>query len=354
MTWTFILLIIAILIFINALYVAAEFSAVSSKHPRLKTLAEAGSHPAAALLAITEDPRKLDTYVATCQVGITLSSLVLGFYGQGQVYDALQPLLQQLDPPYAIALSSASAVVILIVLSVLQALLGELVPKNIGLQFPERLGMLTILPMTWSMQLFKPLIWLFNGSGTLIMRLLRLDTVSEHSHVHDPEEIAMLVSESGAGGRLDLQEELLLKNTLQLRDLNVSDMMVPREKILAVPQHLTLQEMLRVVAGSPHSRLPLYNESIDNIVGMVHLRDLLCSNGSKNITRNITRPVPFLQRDNLAVDALATMRRQNAQIAIVKDESGRTIGLVTIEDILESIFGDLQDEFDVRVSRPQK
>jgi CBS domain containing-hemolysin-like protein len=354
MAWFLVFSIITILILLTALYVAAEFSAVSARRPRLVQMAAEGNRLARSLLPIVRDPGRLDTYIAACQVGITLSSLVLGFYGQAQLTPAIAPLLSNfgnLSEPLAVSIATSG---VLILLTALQMILGELVPKSIGIQYPERLALLTAIPMQWSIALFKPLIWLFNGSGQLILRLSGIAVRSEHTHLHDPEEIIMLFEESGAGGLLDQEERRLLKNSLQLRELAVRQVMIPRNRMLAAPADQPSEALLALLADSPFSRLPVYDGSVDNIIGMLHLKDLLClrlQTGQQDV-RDAMRPVLFVPETMPVDQVFAQLQRQRYHVAVVLDEYGGTAGLVTLEDLIEEIFGDLKDEFDVEATPP--
>ena len=339
---------VVVLIAFNALYVAAEFSTVSASRPRLAQLAEDGNNTAETLLTIIEDPHKLDAYVATCQVGITISSLVLGFYGQAQIAPLIAPLFVSLGNFSEVAALSTSITIILIFFSALQILFGELIPKNIGIQYPERMAILTEKPLLWSSQVFRPLIWLFNGSGQLIMRLFGLNKISEHAHLHRPEEILMLVEESGAGGLLDREEERLLKNILDINEVMVRQVMIPRTRMIAAPDNLPFDAIFKLIAESPFSRIPIYKDSIDNITGFVHLRDLLChvQSDKKPKIADLMNPVPFFTETMAVKSAFSLLQRRRFHIAIVLDEFGGTSGLITLEDLIEEIFGDLQDEFD--------
>jgi CBS domain containing-hemolysin-like protein len=348
MFWIITLLIIILLIAANAVFVAAEFSTISSRPARLSQMADQGNKVANAILDIVEDPKKLDAYVATCQVGITISSLVLGFYGQARLSAVVASLLVNLGSVSKLAADSISATLILIILSIFQILLGELVPKNIGIQYPERLATMTSAIMKWSGILFKPLNWLFNGSGVLLMRLLRIEPGTEHAHIHSLEEIAMLVDESGSGGVIKSEEHRLLKNTLEMRKAEVKQVMIPRTRMLSAPESTSHQQLLTLVADSPYSRVPIYKDTIDNIIGVIHLRELLCftySAGEKKI-EEIIHPVTFVPEKMLVKDVLSTLQQKHTQLAVVLDEFGGTAGMVTLEDLLEEIFGDLQDEFD--------
>ncbi len=343
-------LILLILILLNSLYVAAEFSAVSARKARLTQMAENGGTLAGWILDIVDDPVKLDAYVATCQLGITATSLMVGFYGQPRLTDMVYPLVAEWGNFSLVAAQSISATTMLLFLTALQVLIGELVPKNIGLQYPERLALTTSAPMRWSMIAFKPLIWFFNGSGQLIMRLFGREIIAEHAHIHSPDEIVMLVDESGKGGLLRKEERRLLKNTLQMRNSKVREVMIPRPHMLTSPANHSRGELLAALVASPYSRLPVFRGNIDNIVGVVHLKDLLCLGGdSQASVETIIKPVPFVPETTPIKTVFSLLQRRHLQVAIVLDEFGGTAGMVTLEDLIEEIFGELQDEFDTYI-----
>jgi putative hemolysin len=234
------ILVLLILIGLNALYVLAEFSTVSSRRARLTQLSNEGNSFAHAILTIVENPVKLDAYVATSQVGITVSSLILGFYGQARLSPYLIPLFEKWGDFSEAAAISVSATIVLIFLTVLQVLFGELIPKNLGIQEPERFSLLTARPLQWSGWIFKPLIMLFNGSGILLMKLLKIDPSSEHGHIHSPEELSILIEESGEGGSISEDEYKLLANTMRMREEMVKKVMIPRAQMLSAPDSLTV------------------------------------------------------------------------------------------------------------------
>ena len=356
MIWVFVFFTIAILILINSFFVAAEFSSVSSRRPRLAQMAEEGNRAAHALLAVVKDPLRLDRYIAACQLGITASSLILGYYGQSQLAPFLEPLLSNYGRISDAAAASITTTGILIILTTLQVIFGELVPKSIGIQYPERLGLVTAIPMRWLVILFRPLIWLFNGSGHFVLRLLGKGIETEHIHLHQPQELMILFEESTAGGLLDSEERKLLSNSLQLRQLAVRQVMIPRNRMLAAEASQTCDELLALLADSPYSRLPLFEESVDNIVGIVHLKDLLClrlQTGEYD-AREAMRPVLFVPANMPVDEVFAQLQRKRYHVAIVLDEYGGTEGMVTLEDLIEEIFGEIQDEFDIDVIPPIK
>jgi CBS domain containing-hemolysin-like protein len=354
MYWLIAVLVISFLILLTALYVAAEFSAVSARRPRLVQMAAEGNALARQVLPIIRDPSRLDAYIAACQVGITISSLLLGFYGQAQLTPVIAPLLTGLgrfSEPTARTLATTG---MLVLLTALQMVLGELVPKAVGIQYPERLALATYIPMRWSMILFRPLIWFFNGSGRLILRVLGKSSESRHFHIHAPQEILMLVEESSAGGQLDREERRLLENSLQLRELAVRQVMVPRNRMLASPVDTPCDKLLSLLADSQYSRLPLYDGSIDNIIGIAHLKDLVCLRqlpGQPQM-REVMRDVLFVPETMAADEVFGEMQKGHFHVAIVLDEYGGTAGLVTLEDLIEELFGELKDEFDPEALPP--
>jgi putative hemolysin len=350
MTWIIALLIIFFLISINAFYVAAEFSTVSARRSKLVQIAAEGNALARVLVPIVRDRRLLDTYVATCQIGITVSSLLLGFFGQSRLTPYVASLISSSDLLTSGAVLSITAVGVLLFLTTIQVILGELVPKSIGIQYPEQLALATILPMRWSTFLFKPLIWILNGSGRLILRMIGFSKEMEdaHTHIHTPREIMMLFEESSAGGQLDVEERRLLKNSLELREIPVRQVMIPRTRMLSASMDQTCEELLRLLADSPFSRLPLFEGTVDNVIGMVHLKDLLCLQLKEGVqdVRQAMRPVLFVPESTLAGSVFALLQNKRYHVAIVLDEYGGTSGFVTLEDLIEEIFGELQDEFD--------
>lgn len=348
MAWPVIFITLVTLIIINAFYVAAEFSTVSARRSKLTQLASEGNLLAGFLFSIVSDPQKLDTYIASCQIGITASSLIVGFYGQAQLTPVFAPLLTKYTYISLGAAQTITAAGILIFLTGLQVLFGELVPKSIAIQYPERLAMYTALPMRWSIVIFKPLIWLFNGSGQLILRIAGASAIHEPVHVHEPYEIMMLFEESSAGGLLDNVERSLLINSLQMRQLSVRQVMIPRNRMLSASVDLDSDELLSLLADSPYSRMPLYEGSIEHIVGIIHLKDLLClkiQTGQHGV-REAMRPVLFVPETMPVDKVFSELQNKRYHVATVLDEFGGTSGIVTLEDLIEEIFGELQDEFD--------
>ena len=342
LAWT----IIVLLILLTALYVAAEFAAVGVRRSRLRRLAEDGNALAARLLPVVEDPAELDRYIAVSQIGITLSSLILGAYGQATLAPVLAPVLEAygaLDP--AAALSSAG-ILVLLVLTALAVILGELVPKSIALQDPTRTALMTVLPMRWSQWLFSWSIAFLNGSGILILRLLRVPPTG-HRHVHSPEEIELLIAESRDGGLLEPEEQVRLHRALRLGLRTAGQLMVPRERLASVDASTPFADVLRIVAASPYSRLPAYEGSPEQLVGVLHTKDIVTAfiGHSPLDTSSLMRPIVRVRTDMPADRLLAYLREQRTHQAFVVGPAGEVQGLVTLEDVVAELLGGVADEF---------
>jgi CBS domain containing-hemolysin-like protein len=341
------LLVISALIVVNALYVAAEFAAVSVRRSRLQALAESGNRLARWLVPIVSTPGTLDRYVAICQIGITLSSLVLGAYAQATLAGRLAPLFAGWGGLQDPAAQSVSAVVVLLALTVLQVLFAELIPKSLALQYPTPVALYTVVPMALSDAIFRPFIAFLNGSGLALLRLLGAPPQG-HRHIHSPEEIELLIAESRDGGLLEPDEHRRLQRALRLNLRQARQLMVPRRQISAIDATTPLPEAITIVSRSPYSRLPVYRDSIDNIVGMVHTKDLVrwfVSNGATGPLERLARPIVTVHESVSADRVLRQLRERRSHQALVVDEFGGTAGLVTLEDVLSELLGDVGDEF---------
>lgn len=342
--------VVALMIGLNALYVAGEFAAVSARKSRIIQSANEGNRLAKMMLPVLEDHHRLDNYIAASQVGITLSSIILGIYGQRQIAPMLDPLL--LNLPFIdseIAAAGLSSLIVLIVLTALQVVLGELVPKSLAIQYPEQVALSTVLPMRWSADfLLRPLIVLLNGSGTILLRLLGSTHEAGHKHVHSPEEIMLLIEQSHEGGVLDENEKVLLDNALRMGELTVGDIVIPRTRMVAASIQTSLYDLVKLAAASDYTRIPIYENDIDHILGFVHLKDLfrLYHNKQPADIKSIIRKATFVPETTSVNEAWNVMNKERSYLAFVFDEYGGTIGMITREDLIEEIFGEVQDEFD--------
>jgi CBS domain containing-hemolysin-like protein len=341
-----VVLMISLLILANALYVAAEFGAVSVRRSKIQQLAEEGHRLAKRMLPIVEDPEELDRYIAASQIGITLSSLILGAYGQAQLAPILVPLFEGLGGMQTPAAHSTSAAILLITLTVAQMILGELVPKSVALQFPNQTTFFTALPMGWSLRVFRPFIWLLNGSGLAILRLFGVS----HSvrHVHSPEEIRLLIHESTEGGMLAPEERRQLNRALELGARKAGDVMVPADRIISIDVDASVDELFRLAISSPYTRMPVRKGTIDTVVGIIHTKDItqrLMTGKTISAVKEVMRPALSVNENVRADRLLALLREHHLQQAIVTGKGGAVVGLVSLEDVLAHVFGQLPDEF---------
>jgi len=340
-------LVVAALILVNAVYVAAEFAAVSVRRSRVQQLADEGDLLASWLLPLIKDPASLDRYIAACQIGITLSSLVLGAYAQATIAVWLTPWFASFGGLTQVAAQSTSAAVVLLVLTFGQVIFGELVPKSLALQYPTQTALYTLIPMLPSLWAYRPFIKWLNGTGMVFLRAVGAPTHS-HRHIHSPAEIELLFAESRDGGLLEPDEHLRLRRALRLSLRQARQLMVPRRQISALDVDTPLDDVITIVAQSPYSRLPVYRGSIDNVVGMLHTKDLVRSlvadEGSATLA-SIIRPIASVHESVTVDKVLRHLRERRTHQALVVDESGGTSGLITLEDVLSELFGDVSDEF---------
>jgi CBS domain containing-hemolysin-like protein len=339
--------VITLLILLNALYVAAEFAAVGARRSRLRRLAEDGHPLAARILPVVEDARKLDRYIAVSQIGITLSSLVLGAYGQAVIAPRVAPLMVWTIDIELVAAQSASAVVVLVALTMLQMIVGELMPKSVALQDPTRAALWTVLPMQWSLRIFAWSIVVLNGSALLLLRLLRVPSTG-HRHVHSPEEIELLIAESRDGGLLEPQEQVRLHRALRLGLRTAKQLMVPRERLAAIEASTSVDEVSRLVASSPYSRLPVYRGTLDAILGILHTKDVVMDyvrGGRRESIMPLLRQIVRVRESMPADRLLAFLRERRSHQAIVIDDRDQVVGLITLEDVVAELLGGVADEF---------
>lgn len=340
--------VVILLTAVMALYVAAEFAAVSSRRTRVEELADGGNRLAVSLLPILKDPIQLDRYIAACQIGITLSSLIVGFYGQAQLTPVIAPWLSGTFGVPEPAAAPITSVVILVLLTALQVVFGELLPKSVAVRYPERVALSTMLPMRWSLVMLRPLIAVLNGSALILMRRLGLHHAGEHSHVHSPEELEFLFRESARGGYIDAGEREMLENVLHIRTRTARQIMVPRTRMVTASATATPRQLLPELVASPHTRFPVIGETSDEILGMVHLRELFsfAQEHPEGDLMGMIKPLPLLPESISVSELWAELRQQRVHMAVLFDEYGGVAGLVTLEDVIEEVVGELQDEFD--------
>ncbi len=342
------LLAVAALVFANAFFVAAEFALVSVRRSRMEELAAQGVRLAKVVQRATSD---LDRYIAGTQLGITVASLGLGWIGETTLAHLLEPWLQWLPKAWkSVTAHSIAVTVAFIAITFLHVVLGELVPKSLALQNPDRTALWVAKPMEIAVWLMRPFIAALNGCGNLVLRLLRLQTASGHHLIHSVEELKILIEASHEGGVLDEVERDMLRRVFRFSELVAREVMVHRVDIEGVEINTSYEELMRFISQTNHMRLPVYEGNIDNIIGVLHVRDLLQGRHREGQPFDLRRLLrkPLIVAETVSIEKLLEQfRREKTQMAIVVDEYGGTAGIVTLEDVIEEIVGEVQDEFDV-------
>jgi CBS domain containing-hemolysin-like protein len=347
-------IIIAILILINGLFVAAEFAIIGVRPTRIAQLAAAGNRAAGWVQGILDDRRKVDRYIATAQLGITLASLGLGMYAEPAIAHLIEGPLHDWFGLEGAIVHTISFILALALITYLHVVIGEMVPKSLALQNAEGTVLTLATPMSLTGKLFSIPVTLLNRIGLWTLKLLRIPPPGEDSRLYSTDELELLVSESYAEGLLEDHEQELVSNILDFAAERVEQVMMPRPMMVAIPVDIDEGELLALFSKTPYNRLPVYRDTIDDVIGVVHLKDLVRQQLSEQPfeLRGMLRPVPFVPETLPVKTLLSEFQRQRQQIAIVIDEHGGTLGLVTMEDLLEEVVGEVRDEFDVEEEEP--
>ncbi len=340
------LFLIAFLLFSNGFFVASEFAIVKVRKTRIEQLVNEGNYNAKIAMEALKD---LDKFIASVQLGVTISSIGLGWVGEGTLARIIEPAFSFIPGAgQAVAVHTISASIAFALITFFHVVLGELIPKSIALEYTEKTALWVAKPMQILTFFFNPFIWLLNGFGNLVLKILNIPHSHKGSLVHSTEELDMLVNESYDGGELNETEKDMLHNVFKFSDLTAKQVMIPRTDMVCIPIDMPLEELYKVAAENQYTRYPVYEEDIDHITGLVHVKDLYSLS-----VKDETCPISKIQRDILLVPETITMdnlvlefKKRKSQMAIVVDEFGGTSGLLTLEDVLEEIFGEVQDEFD--------
>jgi putative hemolysin len=338
MTISLELLALAGLILLNAFFVAAEYGLVTSRRTRIRELERAGNRRARAVLRITSDPPR---FIAAMQLGVTLTSLGIGAVGEPVLAHRFEPVL-----------ATALAVLLaLLIITFLHVVLGELVPKGLALGHPEATALAVSAPVRGFFTVFGPLIWLLQRSTELVLRALGQEPPGAEHAAHSEAELRMLLSSSADQGEIERGEQEMLYKVFDFADKEAVDVMVPRPEVVALSVDLEPDEALQAVLDSPFTRYPVYRESLDQIVGVLHVRDLIEAMHDRGLAavriEELVRPATMVPETKDLAALLTEFRRTNQHMAIVIDEYGEMEGIVTLEDLVEEIVGEIEDEFDL-------
>ncbi|MFZ1549463.1 MAG: hemolysin family protein [Microgenomates group bacterium] len=357
---------VLLLVFLNGFFVASEFALVAVRKTRIDVLVKKGNKPAK---LVQKSIAQLDTFISATQLGITLASLALGWIGEPAIARFIEPALHNILPQGAAVITSHSVafVIAFTIITFLHIVLGELAPKTIALKKAETTSLFIIAPLTLFATVFKPFIWVLNEVGNLVLRLVGFSAPSGRQLVHSEEEIKIILAQSVAEGALEKNEVEMVYSVLKLGDTPVSKVMIPKSKIIAFEKKITIAKILKTTQSFQHSRFPIYENTMDNIVGFVHIKDIyahlisdkkgastkeihdvfLKAQGERTLAQiKIIRSIPRVKEVDRIDDVLVLLRAKRVHIAVVVGEDGATSGLVALEDIVEKLVGEIKDEFD--------
>jgi putative hemolysin len=347
------IVVVFLLVLANGFFVASEFSLVGVRKSRIETLAKAGNKSAKRVQQVL--PIR-NAYISATQLGITLASLALGWIGEDTVAHMLEPVFDSLvSATAAAALAHTAAIAIAFtIITYMHIVVGELVPKTLALERSEAVSFLTVWPMQMFLKVFKAPIWVLNKSGTVIIRALGLHPTHDHSTMYTEEELLQLVDLSHKGGHLDAGERELIHNIFEFASETVRDCMVPRPQIIAVPADSTVESAAEVFVTTDLSRIPVFDVAPDSVIGVLHGKDILeaLHRQQRPTARELMRPTIFVPSNAQLDYVLGRMKRTGHHMALVVDEHGTLEGLITLEDILEEIVGEIRDEFDEHEEGP--
>ncbi|MBQ8668421.1 HlyC/CorC family transporter [bacterium] len=337
-------LIVFILLLVNGFFVAAEFAIVKARRTKIEQLTKDGNVDAKLALRALED---MNYFIAAVQLGITIASIGIGWFGSPTVEKMLAPVLANLPAGYGHLAHIITAVVAFFTVTLLHVVIGEQVPKCVALQYPEKISLYVAKPMDLFMTIAKPFVWLLNVSCNIILKIFKVPTSSARV-VHTIEDLDLMVDASFDEGVLNETEKDMIHNVFQFSDLTAREVMIPRTDMICVPNDMSFEDLNKLAAENQYTRYPVYDGDIDHITGLVHVKDLYSL-----ALKDEVRTVQDLQRNIMLVPETITMdnlvrefKKNKGQMAIVVDEFGGTSGIITLEDVMEEIFGDVQDEFD--------
>ncbi|KNY26027.1 hemolysin family protein [Pseudobacteroides cellulosolvens] len=338
------ILLVLFFVLMNAFFVCAEFALVKVRKSRLEVLVSTGSVPAKFAYKVVSD---LNSYLSACQLGITLASLALGWIGEPTVSKMIGPLLHQFGLSES-TIHSISIFLGFFIITGLHIVLGELVPKSLAIISSEKFSIATGLPLFLFYRATYPIMWLFNHTTNFILKLMGYSMVEEHEAAHTDDEIKILVEESYKHGLIDKTEYTYVDNIFEFTDKQVKDIMIPRMDMVCVYKEDSFETILKMAMDEKYTRYPVCEGDKDNVVGFIHIRDLYEQKIRKNI-KNIDgfiRSIISVPESMPINEMLKRFKKEKKNIAVVIDEYGGTAGMVTIEDVLEEIVGDLNDEYD--------
>jgi magnesium and cobalt exporter, CNNM family len=345
------LLAVLFFVLVNGYFVGAEFALVAARRTRLEARAAAGSRRASAALRLLDDPT---LFINASQLGITIASLALGWLGEPAFVALVQPLASRIAPSGTAAYVAhiLAIIVAFALITFLHMVIGELMPKMIALERAEGLALVTARPLELFAKFFRWPLWIFNKSGAVLARLLGLKSSLQHTAVYSEDELRRLIDISRESGHLRAEERRLIHRVFEFSDTLVREAMVPRPAIAALSVNCTLDDIIKAFQENRYSRLPVYRESMDNMIGFIHSKDLMPFLGRADDFKleSVLQPPMYVVDTARLEDVLRQMQKAKTHFGFVVDEHGGIEGIITLEDLLEEIVGDISDEHDEEVN----
>jgi len=339
------LLLAMVLVALNAFFVASEFALVKVRRTRLQELADKGNSRAQTALATVEN---IYPYLSAAQLGITMASLGLGWIAEPAVARLIRPLFAGIDGWSAVYTHTIAGIIAFGLITLFHIVLGEQVPKSVAIEKAEGVALFVVTPLRVFYRIFYPFVWAFNEVSRLILKTVNIKLANEADLAHTEEELRLLVSASQQQGFLDMVEGNLLSKVFTFSDRVAREIMVPRQDIVCLYTDDTFEEVLDLIRQHGHTRYPLCEGDKDHVIGLIHIRDILKLGGSRPLNiADIKRDILIVPEGMLIAEVMQKMRQSRTHMAIVADEFGGTAGLVTMEDILEELVGEIYDEFDL-------
>lgn len=336
------LILIAVFIGLTAFFVGAEFAILKVRMSKIEQLIAEGNKKAVTAKKVAHD---LDYYLSACQLGITITALVLGALGEPTVESLLHPVFERFEVPAAVS-TALSYIIALAIITFLHVVIGELAPKTLAIQFAEKMSLQLAPPLYWFGKIMYPFINALNGSSQLLLRLFRVKPAG-HESVHSEEELKWIVDQSYESGEINKTELVYLNNIFAFDDRVLREIMVLREQVVTVQKGMPLNELIQILEEHDYTRYPVIEDGIpDKFVGYINTKEMLTSiaAGRDSNVQRFIHDMPRFSETALIRDVLIKMQQTRVHMAVVTDESGNTVGLVTMEDILEEIVGDIRDE----------
>ncbi len=336
------LFLLLVFVTMNALFVAAEFAIVKVRKTQLVSMKDSKSKLALRLIS------HLDEYLAATQFGITISSLGLGWIGEPVTARILDPVFELLKISDPKTIHTISLTVGFILITFLHIILGELAPKSVAIRHPKQTTLFVAIPLNLFYVVFKPAIWLLNGTANAILRAAGIQPVSEMEKSHSEEEIRILIAEGTKSGEIDKTEQQLIEKIFDFNDKVAKEVMVPRNSMFAIDIEESRDKIIEKVIEEGYSRIPVFKDTIDNVIGVIYSKDIISAAEHRDIIvlQDIIRPVHFIPETKHIGEILADFQKKRIHLGIVVNEHGGVEGLITLEDIIEEIVGEIEDEYD--------